>query len=100
MQDHPMTSSTPNCVAALNAACRCSRTSSVVEQGTTPEGIAPIGLPSPPGRPALLANEGFLRSPSFLGKADPRSLVGSASLMKVRDALCCFRMPIDKTFTR
>ena len=53
-------------------------------QGTTPEGVAPIGLPSPPGRPALLANEGFLRSPSFLGKADPRSLVGSASLMKVR----------------
>jgi hypothetical protein len=53
-------------------------------QGTTPEGVAPIGLPSPPGRPALLANESFLRSPSFLGKADPRSLVGSASLMKVR----------------
>ena len=65
--------------------------SPVAAQGTTPEGIAPIGLPSPPGRPALLANESFLRSPSFLGKADPRSLVGSASLMKVRGPILIVR---------
>ena len=63
--------------------CPSASSSSDAEQGTTPENIAPIGLPSPPGRPVLLANESLLRSPSFLGKADPRSLVGSASLMKV-----------------